>query len=366
MPLTQVKTSNLDTTNSLLFRNRIINGDMRIDQRNAGASTTPTASGYTLDRFQVIISATSKFSVQQNAGSVTPPAGFTNYLGTTSLAATSISSGDYYQVSQTIEGYNIADLAWGTASAKTITISFWARSSLTGSFGGALLNVDNTRSYPYSYTINSSNTWEYKTITIPGETTGTWNTTNGIGLQFRFSLGMGSTYTTTGGAWANGVYGAPTGSVNVVSTNGATLYITGVQFEVGTAATAFERRPYGTELQLCQRYYFKTLPNKSAGLNAPITNIAFAQSATIATGSTNFPVTMRTRPTALEQSGTAADYATFIGSGGMTTCSAVPTFYDSTTDVALTTFTSSGMTAWQAGYCRSQATAAYLAWSAEL
>jgi hypothetical protein len=292
MPLTQVKTSNLDTTNSLLFRNRIINGDMRIDQRNAGASTTPTASGYTLDRFQVIISATSKFSVQQNAGSVTPPAGFTNYLGTTSLAATSISSGDYYQVSQTIEGYNIADLAWGTASAKTITISFWARSSLTGSFGGALLNVDNTRSYPYSYTINSSNTWEYKTITIPGETTGTWNTTNGIGLQFRFSLGMGSTYTTTGGAWASGVYGAPTGSVNVVSTNGATFYITGVQLEVGTAATAFERRPYTTELQLCQRYCIKYGGNKlyeHAGQGNAI-------STTTAVFNIVFPTTMRTTP----------------------------------------------------------------------
>jgi hypothetical protein len=240
------------------FKNRIINGAMVIDQRNAGASTTVgSAFVYTLDRWCTLNVASSKFSVQQNAGSVTPPPGFTNYLGLTSLAATSISAGDYYQVLQIIEGNNIADLDWGKSTAKPITISFWVRSSLTGSFGGALLNDGNSRSYPFSYTITSANTWEYETITIPGDTSGTWLTTNGIGLQLRFGLGVGSTYTTTGGAWVNGVYGAPTGSVNVASTNGATFYITGVQVEKGSQATAFDYRPYGTELQLCQRYYYR-------------------------------------------------------------------------------------------------------------
>jgi hypothetical protein len=241
------------------FKNRIINGAMVIDQRNAGASTTVgSAFVYTLDRWCTLNVASSKFSVQQNAGSVTPPPGFTNYLGLTSLAATSIAAGDYYQVLQIIEGNNIADLDWGKSTAKSITISFWVRSSLTGSFGGALLNDGNTRSYPFSYTINSSNTWEYKTLTIAGDTSGTWLTTNGIGLQLRFGLGIGSTYTTTGGAWVNGVYGAPTGSVNVASTNGATFYITGVQLEKGTQATAFDWRDYGTEFALCQRYFEKS------------------------------------------------------------------------------------------------------------
>jgi len=231
---------------------------MVIDQRNAGASVTPSATAtnvYTLDRWYVLNSAASKFSVQQNAGSVTTPAGFRNYLGITSLAATSVGSTDYYQLAQNIEGFNTADLAWGTASAATVTLSFWVRSSLTGTFGGTILNFGETRSYPYSYTISAANTWEQKSITIPGDTTGTWvGATNGIGVQVRFSLGMGSTYTTTGNAWAAGVFGAPTGSTNVVATNGATFYITGVQLEKGSTATSFDYRPYSTELALCQRY----------------------------------------------------------------------------------------------------------------
>jgi len=240
------------------FKNRIINGAMVIDQRNAGASVTATATGapaYTVDRWAYFNVAASKFSVQQNAGSVTPPAGFKNYLGVTSLAATTVASGDYYQIIQSIEGYNIADLGWGAAGASNVTLSFWVRSSLTGSFGGALLNSDSNRSYPFAYTISAANTWTQISIPISGDTTGTWLSTNGIGVQVRFSMGMGSTYTTTGGAWASGVYVAPTGSVNMVSTNGATFYITGVQLEKGSTATSFDYRPYGTELLLCQRYY---------------------------------------------------------------------------------------------------------------
>jgi hypothetical protein len=239
------------------LKNRIINGDMVIDQRNAGASVTPTATNgsYTLDRWNANNAAASKYSVQQNAGSVTPPAGYNNYLGVTSLAATTVGSGDYYQIIQYIEGYNVADLAFGTASAKTITLSFWVRSSLTGTFGGSLNNSAENRSYPYSYTISSANIWEQKSVTIAGDTTGTWLKTNGIGLAVRFSLGMGSTYSTTAGSWVAGVYGSATGATSVVGTNGATFYITGVQLERNTTATPFEWIPYGTELALCQRYY---------------------------------------------------------------------------------------------------------------
>jgi hypothetical protein len=238
------------------FKNRIINGAMVIDQRNAGASVTPTSDGlYSLDRWQYSITQASKFSIQQNAGSVTPPAGYTSYLGVTSLSTYSVVSSDIFVIQQNIEGLNCSDLAWGTANAKTVTLSFWARSSLTGTFGGSLRNNASDRSYPFSYTISAANTWEQKTVTIAGDTTGTWLATNGTGIRVTFSLGMGSTRSGTAGAWAAGSYWAPTGATSVVGTNGATWYITGVQLEVGNTATDFEYRPYGTELQLCQRYF---------------------------------------------------------------------------------------------------------------
>jgi hypothetical protein len=237
-------------------RNRIINGDMRIDQRNNGASVTvSTSNEYTLDRWQAGATASSKFTVQQNAGSVTPPAGFTNYLGCTSSAATSLAAGDYYLVQQKVEGFNVSDLAWGTANASSVTLSFWVRSSLTGTFGGAIQNSAGNRSYPFTYSISSVNTWEKKAITISGDTSGTWLTTNGIGLYLLFGLGVGSTFSGTAGAWAGSNFISATGATSVVGTNGATFYITGVQLEAGSVATPFERRSYGQELALCQRYY---------------------------------------------------------------------------------------------------------------
>ena len=241
--------------NGIGFRNRIINGDMRIDQRNAGVSVTPTATAYTLDRWQATVSASSKFSVQQNAGSVTPPVGLTKYLGCTSLSAYSVGVDDYFMMRQAIEGFNIADLGWGTANAQPVTISFRVYSSLTGTFGGAIENNASNRSYPFSYTVSASNTWETKTVTIAGDTAGTWETNNGIGLILAFGLGVGTTYSGTAGAWGSTRYFSATGAVSVVGTSGATFYITGVQLEVGSVATPFERRPYGTELSLCQRYY---------------------------------------------------------------------------------------------------------------
>jgi hypothetical protein len=244
---------------------------MRIDQRNAGASVTPTGDLYLVDRWEFLTTQSSKLSFQQNAGSVTPPAGFTNYLGATSLSAYSIITTDVFVVSQKIEGFNTADLAWGTASAKTITISFWVYSSLTGTFGCSIANSAFNRSYPFTYTINSANTWEQKSVTIAGDTSGTWLTNNGIGIRVFFGLGNGSTRTGTAGAWAGvGYYGA-NGATSVVGTNGATFYITGVQLEVGSVATPFERRPYGTELALCQRYYEKSYSiNVAPGTNTSL------------------------------------------------------------------------------------------------
>ena len=239
------------------FKNRIYNGDMRIDQRNAGASVTPTtiAGFYTIDRWKYYVTQSSKLTAQQNAGAVTPPAGFTNYLGTTSSSAYSVISSDLFTVYQAVEGFNVADFAWGTASAATITISFWVRSSLTGTHSGAIQNSANNRSYIFSYTISVADTWEQKSVTIAGDTSGTWLTTNGVGLSLYFNLGAGSTYSTTAGSWQAGNFTAATGAVSIVGTNGATFYITGVQLEAGSSATEFERRPIGTELALCQRYY---------------------------------------------------------------------------------------------------------------
>jgi hypothetical protein len=243
-------------TPSVNMKSRIINGGMVIDQRNAGAASANTINGYFLDRWQVNQSPTTKLIAQQNAGSVTPPAGFNNYLGVTSQSAYSIGSTDNFNIAQFIEGFNFADLNWGTANAKTVTLSFWVRSSLTGTFGGALLNSDLGRAYPFSYTISSANTWEQKSVTIAGDTSGTWvGATNGVGARLYFGLGVGSTYSGTAGAWAGSLLLSATGATSVVGTSGATFYITGVQLEVGSTATSFDYRPYGTELALCQRYF---------------------------------------------------------------------------------------------------------------
>jgi hypothetical protein len=244
------------TAGAMAFRNRIINGDMRIDQRNAGGVVTAGAGNtFYTDRWTSFVSQASKFTGQQNAGSVVPPAGFTNYLGVTSTSSYSVLAGDEFIMRQIIEGFNTADLAWGTANAKAITFSFWVRSSLTGTFGGALRNDGNNRSYPFSYTISSANTWEMKSITIPGDTTGTWLTNNGRGIQFIFSLGAGTDRVSPANAWNSTNHISVPNATSVVGTNGATWYITGVQFEKAEAATSFEHRPFGTELAMCERYF---------------------------------------------------------------------------------------------------------------
>jgi hypothetical protein len=255
---TSVAGSNLGAGNASIMKNRIINGAMVIDQRNAGASVTPAANvfTYTLDRWSSYCNQSSKFTVQQNAGSVTPPVGYTNYLGAVSSSAYSVTSTDIFALVQWIEGFNTADLAWGTANAKTVTLSFQVYSSLTGTFGGALMNSAQNRSYPFSYTVSSANTWTTVSVTIAGDTTGTWiGATNGKGLGVWFSLGCGSVQSGTANAWAGTQAFQPTGSVSVVGTNGATFYITGVQIEVGSSATGYEYRQYGQELALCQRYF---------------------------------------------------------------------------------------------------------------
>ena len=245
--------------NASAMKNRIINGAMVIDQRNAGATITAANllnGSYTVDRWQYIASQTSKFSFAQNANFVNPPTGFNNYAGLVSASAYAITTTDYFGYGQKIEGFNFSDLGWGTANAKTVTLSFQVYSSLTGTFGGSIQNNNSSRSYPFTYSIPVANAWTQISVTVAGDTSGTWlGATNGIGAVIWFGLGVGSTFNGTSGAWASANYLSATGATSVVGTASATFYITGVQLEVGSSATGFEYRQYQQELALCQRYY---------------------------------------------------------------------------------------------------------------
>ena len=299
--------------NSMGFRNRIINGDMRIDQRNAGASVAFASNtvGYSLDRWLIDNTTDGALTVQQSS---TAPAGFSSScLITVTTSDTSLAATQRCRIRQPIEGYNISDLAWGTANAQAVTLSFWVRSSLTGSFGGALNNSAVDRSYPFTYTISAANTWEQKTVTVAGDTSGTWLTTNGIGLIAQFGLGIGSTFSGTAGAWASSQIMAPTGATSVVGTNGATFYITGVQLEAGTVASNFERRDYGRELMMCQRYYCKTFnadvaPVQNGGGIGAISFISQVANV-IYDAMWRFPVEMRTTPSTITTYSTNAGNA---------------------------------------------------------
>jgi len=302
MALTQVDQGLLGSNAQYTgFKNRIINGAMVIDQRNAGASVSGNGV-YTLDRYYAQASVNNKYTVQQNAGSVTPPAGFANYLGVTSSSAYTVGTSENFSLLQAIEGYNMADFAWGTASASSVTLSFRVYSSLTGTFGGSLQNSAQNRSYPFTYTISSANTWTTISVTIAGDQSGTWLKTNGAGIYMWIGLGVGSIVSGTAGSWSGSNYVGATGATSVVGTNTATFYITGVQLEKGSTATSFDYRPYGTELQLCQRYCVKYLGsqvferlgwgvfNSTVNLQAYIT----------------LPVEMRTQPTLTTYSNLAA------------------------------------------------------------
>ena len=362
MALTQVDQGLLSSTAQYTgFKNRIINGAMVISQR--GTSFTTTGGTYTLDRFYANYGTNSKFTIAQSS---TAPAGFSNSMLITSSSAYSLGASDYFGIIQPIEGFNTADLGWGTASAKTVTLSFQVYSSLTGTFGGALFNSAQNRSYPFSYTIASANTWTSISITIAGDTSGTWvGATNGIGINVNFNLGTGSTYSGTAGAWASSLYFAPTGATSVVGTNGATWYVTGVQLEKGSTATSFDYRPFGTELQLCQRYCVNYNSANASGTYFRY-GLAEIESTTIASQVIQFLVQMRATPT-LTTTGTAANYAVF-SAGSVVTCTAVPSIGQAspqTTQVSWTTAAS--LTAGRAGSLLSNNNnTSYLIYSAEL
>jgi hypothetical protein len=284
------------------MKNRIINGNMAISQRNATTATSQVHAAYNLDRFWGYSynsgNQTGKYTVAQSS---TAPAGFTNSLLVTSSAATSISANDLYSIGQHIEGFNTADLAWGTANASTVTLSFWVRCSLTGTFGGIIKNQNNNYNYPFQFTISSANTFEYKTITISGPTSGTWQTDNSTGLTVSFNLQVGTSITlTANGTWqASSGYGA-TGCVNILNTNGATFYITGVQLERGSNATSFEFIDYGRQLIQCQRYYYQTVTNSTPNLHTAQYN------GSLQLGNVYFLTRMRSAPTVTANAGSTS------------------------------------------------------------
>jgi hypothetical protein len=273
--------------NSSTMKNRIINGAMVIDQRNAGASVTPTTDTYVIDRF-LLRQPSAIFSAQTQTTTTT--SGFSNSLKLTVASVQgSISSGTVNNITQYIEGYNIADLGWGTANAKTVTLSFWVQSSVTGTYSTSLYNGGFGTAYVSTYTISTANTWQQVSLTIPGPTSGTWLSTNGVGIAVTFDLGSGSGYNGTAGSWGSGAL-RTSSSISLSTNSSATFYITGIQLEVGSSATGYEYRQYGQELALCQRYCF--VPNMTNSYYTGGCNGANSALATIP-----FPSQMRTAPT---------------------------------------------------------------------
>jgi len=360
MPISFLQPSAVDSSYNGFMRNRIINGAMVIDQRNAGAAVTPINTQYLVDRFSFLCSQASKFTAQQNAGSVTLPAGFTKYQGLTVASAYSVTSTDFFLLSQKVEGFNVADLAWGTANAATVTLSFRVYSSLTGTFGGAIRNGANNRFYLFSYTVSSANTWTSISVTIAGDTTGTWATDNTTGIEVLWGLGVGSTYSGAAGSWSGTAGFAPTGATSVVGTNGATFYITGVQLEVGNTATPFEREIYSNTLAKCQRYYYLVATN---GVNSPYINGHCWQPDAFY-GVIQHPVLMRTAPTFVATNTTNM----VVYSGGGTYNSTAINVGSISTFCAEIIVITSGMTTGRGAWLRAAASGSVpaLSYSAEL
>jgi hypothetical protein len=287
------------------FRNRIINGDMRIDQRNAGASVSVTNGTvtYIADRWNVYEDTSGSISSQR---STTAPDGYSNSLLVSVVGSGSATAAQTCRVQQRIEGFNFSDLAFGTSSAQSVSVSFWVRSSLTGTYSVSIRNATIARSYVATYAISSANTWERKTVTITGDTSGTWVTDNGVGAFLDFDLGSGSNSNTTAGAWVASDKNNTSSQANWIGTGSSTFYITGVQLEQGSSATDFERRPIGTELALCQRYYLK-----KAALT--INGLALAGNASVTNVQQDFPdtfPTMRSSPVASVSA--ASDFTIYV------------------------------------------------------
>jgi len=301
-------------------KNKIINGNMLIAQR--GTSGTPTAGGNYLACVKWKAWEASDAAVTLSQETDGPTGQFTKCLKyNITTADSSITASQFGMVRQMIEGQNIIDLGFGTASAQSVTISFWVKSSLTGSHGAALNNGNEDRSYPFAYTVSSANTWEYKTVTIPGDTSGTWDTDTTAGMIITFGLGTGTTYQGTADAWQAGNKFQPSGTIQNIGTI-SNWNVTGVQLEAGVNATDFENLQFTNQLQLCQRYYYKSYAQDSG--TVPLTSSGWLGSRHGIAYQTNnvgmdvrYPVVMRSSPsvTIYHQDGTSAHIYEIITGG---------------------------------------------------
>lgn len=343
-------------TNGKSLGNKIINGKMEIAQRGTSFSFGALTSGYTLDRWQFAHSSSAQYTVTQNTSAIQ---NFERNLRVqvVTSADTSISSTDYALVQQVIEGFNITDLF-----GATFTISFWVTSSKVGTHclylrnNGAAGNPD--RSYIATYTVNVANTPEYKTITVTGglPTSGTWNRQNGAGLYLGWILAAGSAYQTTAGAWQTGNFIGTSAQVNCLDTVGNIFAITGVQLEVGSAATPFEHRPIGAELALCQRYY-EVVTAETNGIIA----VGQALSSNYVIFNIKFSATKRAVPTGLS-SGSFIALTSIGGSAGGTLEFSVLSINSARLNIQ----SASGLTAGNASGVFATGAPASVAFSAEL
>jgi hypothetical protein len=327
---------------ALSNRNMLINSDMRIAQRGTSKSITQNVPSYLIDRFYVDSTTPATLTYAQSSDA---PGDFVNSLGITVNTSGTTAAGQYAWVRQSIEGYNFAHLNFGTANAKTFTLSFWVKSSVTGILGGWFGAALNNRFQSFTYTILSANTWEYKTVTISGDTAGTWNNTNGVGLQVSWSLSCGTTFRGATGSWSSSIFLGATGQTNITETAGATFNITGIQLEVGDTATPFEHRSVGQELALCQRYYAKLGPSGTytrfgMGFSIATTNCDFV---------VNLPTSMRIAGGTLSTSGPTT-FAVYHSAGTVAACSAITVDSSGVSnDIILINAVTSGLTAGAVG-----------------
>jgi hypothetical protein len=300
MPVSSALGSSVLLPAGLGHRNKIINGDMRIAQRGTATITGSSSAQFPVDRWAVFnVTVGNNVTFVQSTDA---PAGFTNsLLATVSNAAGSYESSGYTQITHKIEGFNCQDLAYGTASAKTIVLSFWVKSSVVGTYNVSLHNGGDNRAYIAKYTINVANTWEQKTISIVGDTTGTWLVNSGIGLEVAFNLGMGTGYDSTTGSWLAGYVESTSDAIDFAATANATFRVTGVQLEQNYQPTPFEQRPIGVELALCQRYYFRYYGKSGGYGRIPSTGSSYG--GTVWQGVVSVPTTMRATPSSIDYSG---------------------------------------------------------------
>jgi hypothetical protein len=309
-------------------RNRIINGAMLIDQRRSNVVANSQTDVFVADRFRFYASGGGNANVQcvTNDG----PTGVSTNSAKITVATqdTSLAAGDYYFIRQNIEGYNVQDLGFGTSANKIVTLSFYVKSSVTGTFGGSFKNDASNRSYTFSYTINAANTWERKIVTFTADNTGTWEKTTTGGLIINWSLGHGSSFTTSNiNTWESANYNQPSGSTNLMATAAAAWQLSGVQLELGPTATPFQTRSFEEELRKSQRYFYKTP-------STIMSNYVFFNSGNVSTTSMPFPVRMRANPiiTYYDASGNINKVSFFVANGSNSDNNNPPAAYSATTD----------------------------------